>query len=94
MNPYCIIVICEKKFTKIRDIHNGFKNNFEVAFRFFTTIAEIISFYLRKVENLLKGSLDSIPLPSVEIQITGRKVCLRCKGKPLAAGQQNFENKK
>ena len=38
-----------------------------------------------KVENILKGSLDSIisPLPSVKIQIMGGKVCLRCKGKIL-----------
>ena len=38
-----------------------------------------------KVENILKGSLDSIPSPSpsVEIQIMGGKVCLRCKGKAL-----------
>jgi hypothetical protein len=38
-----------------------------------------------KVENILKGSLDSIPSPSpsVKIQIIGRKVCLRCKGKTL-----------
>ena len=36
-----------------------------------------------KVEKILKGSLDSIPSPSpsVKIQITGRKVYLRCKGK-------------
>ena len=33
-----------------------------------------------KVEESLKGSLDSIlsPLPSVQIQIMGGKVCLRC----------------
>ena len=32
-----------------------------------------------KVENVLKGSLDSIPSPSpsVKIQIMGEKVCLR-----------------
>ena len=38
-----------------------------------------------KVEKFLKGSLDSIPSPSpsVKIQIMGRKVCLRCKGKTL-----------
>ena len=38
-----------------------------------------------KVENILKGSLDSIPSPSpsMKIQITGGKVCLRCKGKTL-----------
>ena len=40
---------------------------------------------LSKVEKVLKGSLDLItsPSPSVKIQIIGRKVCLRCKGKPL-----------
>ena len=38
-----------------------------------------------KVEKNLKGSLDSIPSPSpsVKIQIMGRKICLRCKGKTL-----------
>ena len=42
-------------------------------------------FAIFKVEKNLKGSLDSIPSPSlsVKIQIMGRKVCLRCKGKPL-----------
>ena len=33
-----------------------------------------------KVDNILKGSLDSIPSPLVKIQIMGRKICLRCKG--------------
>ena len=38
-----------------------------------------------KVEKILKGSLDLIPLPSlsVKIQIMGGKICLRCKGKTL-----------
>ena len=36
-----------------------------------------------KVEKILKGSLDSIPSPSVKIQIMGREVCLRCEGKTL-----------
>ena len=36
-----------------------------------------------KVEKILKGSLDSIPSPSVKIQIMGGKVCLSCKGKTL-----------
>ena len=36
-----------------------------------------------KVENILKGILDSIPSPSVKIQIMGGKVCLRFKGKTL-----------
>ena len=38
-----------------------------------------------KVETILKGSLDSIPSPSllVIIQIIDRKVFLRCKSKTL-----------
>jgi hypothetical protein len=36
-----------------------------------------------KVEKILKGSLDSIPSPSVKIQIMDGKVCLRYKGKTL-----------
>ena len=37
-----------------------------------------------KLENILKGSLDSIPSPSTaKIQIMDRKVCLRCKDKTL-----------
>ena len=36
-----------------------------------------------KVEKISKGSLDSIPSLSVKIQIMGRKICLRCKGKTL-----------
>jgi len=39
--------------------------------------------YFHKVEKILKGSLDSIPSPSMKIQIMGGKVCLRCKGKTL-----------
>ena len=46
--------------------------------------ANIVSVY-SKVEKILKGSLDSIPLPStsMKIQIMGGKVWLRCKGKTL-----------
>ena len=33
------------------------------------------------MEKILRGSLDSIPSPSVKIQNMGGKVCLRCKGK-------------
>jgi hypothetical protein len=36
-----------------------------------------------KVEKILKGSLDSIPSPSMEIEMLGGNVCLRCKGKTL-----------
>ena len=38
-----------------------------------------------KVENILKGGLDSIPSHSisVKIQIMSGKVCLRCKGKTV-----------
>ena len=39
--------------------------------------------YSGKVEKNLTGSLDSIPSPSVKIQIMGRKLCMRCKGKTL-----------
>jgi hypothetical protein len=38
---------------------------------------------LSKVEKILKGSLDSIPSPSVKSQIMGKKVCLSCKGETL-----------
>ena len=38
---------------------------------------------VNKVEKILKGSLDSIPSPSVKIQIMGGKVCLQYKGKTL-----------
>ena len=41
----------------------------------------LFTFQLVKVEKILKGILDSIPSPSVKIQIMGRKVCSRCKGK-------------
>ena len=36
-----------------------------------------------KVEKIQEDSLDSIPSPSVKIQIIGGKVCLRCKAKTL-----------
>ena len=51
-------------------IHN---NAFDVRYSYF------------RVEKVLKGSLDLIPLPSpaVIIQIMSGKVCLRCKGKTL-----------
>ena len=44
-----------------------------------------------KVEKILKGSMDLIssPLPSMKIQIMGRKDCLRGKGKTLL-GIVNF----
>ena len=38
---------------------------------------------LSKAEQILKGSLDSIPSPLLKIQIMGGKGCLRCKGKTL-----------
>ena len=43
------------------------------------------------VENILKGSLDLIPSPShsVKIQIMGREVSLRCKGKILLTSPSN-----
>ena len=49
-----------------------------------------------KVENILKGSLDSIPSPSplMKIQIMGGKVCLRCKGKTLLGVVNKLEKVK
>ena len=46
---------------------------------------DLVSFLspLCKVKKILKGSLDSIPSPSVKIQTMGGKVCLICKGKTL-----------
>ena len=38
---------------------------------------------ISKVEKIFKGSLDSMPSPSVKIQIMGKEVCLRCKDKTL-----------
>ena len=50
-----------------------------------TTKAPIQKVRTGNVEKILKGSLDSIPSPSlsVKIQIVNGKVCLRCKGKTL-----------
>ena len=47
--------------------------------------------FLGKVENILKGSLDSIssPLHTVKIQIMAGKVCLKSKGRTLLF-QQTF----
>ena len=39
--------------------------------------------YQFKVKKILKDGLDSIPSPSVKIQIMGGKVGLRCKSKTL-----------
>ena len=36
-----------------------------------------------KVEKILKGNLDSIPSPSMKIQIMSGKICLKCKSKTL-----------
>ena len=46
-----------------------------------------------KVENILKGSLDLIPSPSVKIDIMGGKVCFRCKGKTLLGDVNIFFSK-
>jgi hypothetical protein len=42
-------------------------------------------FLIFKVEKILEDNLDSIPSPSpsLKIQVIGRKVCLRHKGKTL-----------
>ena len=52
---------------------------------FLLLMSPIFVNFVIKVEKNLKGSLDSIPSPSlsVKIQIMGGKFCLRCKGKTL-----------
>ena len=78
---------------KLRAMDNFFKSGVW-QFPFLTlnyrplgiTCYNLISFRATEskfVENILKGSLDSIPSPLVKIQIMGGKVCLRCKGKRL-----------
>ena len=46
-----------------------------------------IAYHITQVEKILKGSLDSISIPSlsptVNIQTMEGKVCLRCKSKTL-----------
>ena len=49
---------------------------------------------ISKVEKNLKGSLDLFSSPSPSIQIMGRKVCLRCKGKHCWALSTNFSKQK
>ena len=48
--------------------------------------------FLVKVEKILNGILDSVPSPSpsLKIQIMGRKVCSRCKGKTLLGVVNNL----
>jgi hypothetical protein len=49
-----------------------------------------LSFPFYKVKQILEDSLDSIPSPSVKIQIMGGNVGLRCKGKTLMGIINNF----
>ena len=55
--------------------------NLRMGIRFLANFAIAIQMIVSKVENILKGILDSIPSPSpsFKIQIIGGKVCLRCK---------------
>ena len=59
--------------------------NLRMGIHFLANFAIAIQMIVSKVENILKGILDSIPSPSpsTKIQIMGGKVCLRCKGKTL-----------
>jgi hypothetical protein len=50
---------------------------------------KFISRSVCNVEKILKGGLDSIPSPSVKIQIIGGKVFLTFKGKTLMGGIVN-----
>ena len=67
--------------------HMDMENNFWNKIPFLSCTS---CYNKNKVEKILKGSLDLIPLPSpsMKIQIMDGKVCLRCKGKTT------FENKK
>ena len=47
-----------------------------------------------KIENIFEGTLNSISSPSVKIQIIGRKVCMRCKGKTLLVIVNEFTKRK
>ena len=49
---------------------------------------------MSKVENILKGSLDLIPSPSVKIQTMGGKVCLMSKSKTLLGVVNKILDKK
>ena len=53
------------------------------GFQYFFFGVDCCKMKVCRVENILKDSLDSIPSPSVKIQIVGGKVCLKCKGKLL-----------
>ena len=56
------------------------------------TVSSYLFLCSGKVENILKGSLVLIPSPSpsVKIQITGGKVCLRSKAKHCWVMSTNF----
>ena len=66
-------ISCEIAEIKIR--LQGLVVNCRTAFRVGTFAKR------SKVEEILKGSLDSIPSPSVKIQVMGGKVRLWCKDK-------------
>ena len=44
------------------------------------TVTLLVTLKVCKVENIVKGSLDSIPSSSVKIQIMRGEVFLRCRG--------------
>ena len=63
-----------------------------IVYRKDTSIMNLNCLDIDKVEKILKGSPDWIPpsSASVEIQIIGGKVCLRCKGKTFLALSKNI----
>ena len=75
----------------ISSIHNSKNNSQLISFlllplypyHFKVPQVQVSEMFNGKVEKILKGSLDSIPSPSVKIQIMGGKVCFRCEGKTL-----------
>ena len=66
----------------------------QICHEIFSNIPKVMPkvLYFIKVEKILKCSLHLIPSPSVKIQIIGKKVCLRCKGKTLFGGVNKLLN--
>ena len=97
--PHCILTEETKQISIA--LHNQvipsdwIKQMICLIYRFFSILNHSMKMFLFSinVEKILKGSLDSIPSPSVKIQIMDGKVCFRCKGKTLLCIANNFWKK-
>ena len=74
LQPFRKVLLLRQKYKRFYIVNCKYTQNKSSVTRLFV-----------KVEKILKVSLDLFlsPSPSVKIQIMGRKVCLRCKGKTL-----------